>query len=537
MWSENNFQQLSFDDILLNMPKYLKEILTDSWADDFQKVIFPAIDEKRFSVLYSDKPSRPNSPVNVIIGALILKEIFQLSDKELLGAIYFDDRFQYALRLTSQEKPPISINTFVNFRKRVYEFEQETGRDLIKEEVESISSLIAKRLEIDNKKVRVDSFMVASSCRNLSRLELIYTVNKQLVKKIKQEDKEIIPPEFNQYLKDGHKKDTIYSAHDNKAESKLEFLLKHSKTLYDLILENSSLDIYNSQEFKNLKRLLDEQTKNNDNDEDDDNNYIPKENNEIKPDSLQSPFDPDATYRFKYGDNIGYTGNVVEVFDGKNSIIKHYDLKPNTYSDQKFSRDTIKTLAKKTDKKEPLKMLIDGTYFSIELAKEAIAEGIKLIPGELTGRKPDENKLNYSNNFTVNDKNIITGCTEGHQPFYSDYDEENEVFTAKFAKKDCKNCNLKEKCRINFQKKANTVRFTKRQYEIAKARKKMDTEQYQELTNQRAGIEGLPSVFRRKYNVDNMPVMGLVRSKLYFSFKVLASNVKKLFKRPKVVTE
>jgi len=284
MWSENNFQQLSFDDILLNMPKYLKNFLKDSWADVFQEIIFPAIDEKRFSVLYSDKPSRPNSPVNVIIGALILKEIFQLSDKELLGSIYFDDRFQYALRLTSEEKPPISINTFSNFRRRVYEFEQETGRDLIKEEVESISNLIAKKLKIDNKKVRVDSFMVASSCRNLSRLELIYTVNRQMVKKLKQEDEDIIPNEFQQYLKDGHKKDTIYTTHDNEAESKLEFLLKHSKTLYDLILE-SSLDVYKSQEFKNLKRLLNEQTKSDDKD-DDNNNYTPKENGEIKPDSL-----------------------------------------------------------------------------------------------------------------------------------------------------------------------------------------------------------------------------------------------------------
>ncbi len=65
----------------------------------------------------------------------------------------------------------------------------------------------------------------------------------------------------------------------------------------------------------------------------------------------------------------------------------------------------------------------------------------------------------------------------------------------------------------------------------------MDTKEYRELANQRAGIEGLPSVFRRKYNVDCMPVMGLVRSKLYFGIKVLASNVKKLFKRPKVVIE
>ena len=284
MWAENNFQQLSFDDILLNMPKYLKEFLKDSWADVFQEIIFPAIDEKRFSVLYSDKPSRPNSPVNVIIGSLILKEIFQLSDKELLGAIYFDDRFQYALRLTSEEKPPISINTFSNFRRRVYEFEQETNRDLIKEEVKSISNLIAKKLKIDNKKVRVDSFMFASSCRNLSRLELIYTVNRQMVKKLKQEDEDIIPHGFHQYLKDGHKKNTIYTTHDNEAESKLEFLLKHSKTFYDLILE-SSLDIYKSQEFKNLKRLLNKQTKSNDKD-DDDNNYTPKENGEIKPDSL-----------------------------------------------------------------------------------------------------------------------------------------------------------------------------------------------------------------------------------------------------------
>ena len=80
MFSKNEFQQLSFNDSVLNMPEYLKKILQDSWAHPFQQIIFPAIDEDRFEVLYSDKPSRPNSPVNVIIGALILKEIFGLSD-------------------------------------------------------------------------------------------------------------------------------------------------------------------------------------------------------------------------------------------------------------------------------------------------------------------------------------------------------------------------------------------------------------------------------------------------------------------------
>src|SRR6056297_326149 len=239
MWAENNFQQLSFDDILLNMPKYLKNFLKDSWADVFQEIIFPAIDEKRFSVLYSDKPSRPNSPVNVIIGSLILKEIFQLSDKELLGAIYFDDRFQYALCLTSEEKPPVSINTFSNFRKRVYAYEKETGRDLIKEEVESLSELIAQTLKIDNEKVRVDSFMVASSCRNLSRIELVYTVNANLIKKLNQLDKAAIPEsEEFKLLKRMLGEQTDHDDFDDLAPNNIE--AKDAKELDSNILQNPS---------------------------------------------------------------------------------------------------------------------------------------------------------------------------------------------------------------------------------------------------------------------------------------------------------
>jgi len=58
----------------------------------------------------------------------------------------------------------------------------------------------------------------------------------------------------------------------------------------------------------------------------------------------------------------------------------------------------------------------------------------------------------------------------------------------------------------------------------------MKTTQYKKLINQRAAIEAIPSVFRRKYNIDQMPIRGKVRMKFRFGFKVLAYNVKKLFK-------
>lgn len=63
--------------------KSLDKPIELSWAKVFADEIFPAIDEKRFSVLYSDKASRPNTPVNVIVSALIIKELFDYSDDEM----------------------------------------------------------------------------------------------------------------------------------------------------------------------------------------------------------------------------------------------------------------------------------------------------------------------------------------------------------------------------------------------------------------------------------------------------------------------
>ncbi len=178
MFCRNNVQQISLTDPINNNPKYLKDILEKSWNNGFQKHMLPNINEERFSVIYSaNYISRPNSPVNIIIVFLILKEIFQLSDVELIGSLHFDIIYQYVLIITSYEKKPISINTLINFRNRLVEYEKSTGIDLIQIEVESQADYITKFLKVDNKKVRMDSLMVSSSCKKSTRLESVYNVN------------------------------------------------------------------------------------------------------------------------------------------------------------------------------------------------------------------------------------------------------------------------------------------------------------------------------------------------------------------------
>ena len=62
-------------------------MLERSWSIPFAEKAFPAINEQNFSVLYSDKASRPNTPVNVLIGALILKEFLGQTDYEVVESL------------------------------------------------------------------------------------------------------------------------------------------------------------------------------------------------------------------------------------------------------------------------------------------------------------------------------------------------------------------------------------------------------------------------------------------------------------------
>ena len=103
-FSTNSLQETSLFDATSNLTEREKRMLEKSWAKYFADHIFPLIDEAPFAVLYSDRPSRHNTPVNVIIGALILKEIFCLTDEELVETLPFDIRFQYALHTSSFEE-------------------------------------------------------------------------------------------------------------------------------------------------------------------------------------------------------------------------------------------------------------------------------------------------------------------------------------------------------------------------------------------------------------------------------------------------
>lgn len=177
----NSYQQISLRDSFNGLTAREQKALENSWAKVFADELFQAIDEEPFRVLYSNDPSRPNTPANICIGALIIKEIFSISDNESVENLMLGPQYQYALHTTSFAEQLISDKTLSRFRKRCHDYESAYGIDLLHDCITSPAAQIIKIMDISPRIKKMDSMMTAANIRRLSRMELLYTCVAKLV--------------------------------------------------------------------------------------------------------------------------------------------------------------------------------------------------------------------------------------------------------------------------------------------------------------------------------------------------------------------
>ena len=79
------------------LPPKLKERLEASWAGVFYREVFVRLDEEPVAVLYSDEASRPNIPINVLVGLETLKSGFGWRDEQMYENFCFNLQVRYAL--------------------------------------------------------------------------------------------------------------------------------------------------------------------------------------------------------------------------------------------------------------------------------------------------------------------------------------------------------------------------------------------------------------------------------------------------------
>ena len=60
------------------------KLMRRSWAEVFRNEALVLIEEERFAPMYSPDMGRPNRAVQTVLGVLVLKEMFDLTDMEAL---------------------------------------------------------------------------------------------------------------------------------------------------------------------------------------------------------------------------------------------------------------------------------------------------------------------------------------------------------------------------------------------------------------------------------------------------------------------
>ena len=192
-----------------DLPKKRRKLLGDSWAAAFYRDFFSRLNEEPFAILYADCPSRPNVPVNWLVGLEVLKAGYGWSDEELYHRFNFDLQVRYALGLHDFREGEFGLRTLYYFRERLSRYMQETGRNLLDEAFEQVTDEQLAAFEIKTGKQRMDSTFVASNIRQMGRLQLLVEVLQRVNRMLKKSDQEKFADEFAAYLK-GHSGQYVY---------------------------------------------------------------------------------------------------------------------------------------------------------------------------------------------------------------------------------------------------------------------------------------------------------------------------------------
>lgn len=447
----NSCQQLSLTDSFGGLTSREQKALERSWAKVFAEDIFPAINEEPFRILYSSNASRPNTPVNVCIGALIIKEIFGISDDEVVENLMLDPRYQYALHTTSFDEQPLSDKTLTRFRKRCYDYESIYGIDLLHECITGLGTNIAKLMDINPRIKRMDSMMIAANIRKLSRIELLYTCVAKFVIYLHKNKCDDLIKGMEHYCDPNDYNKTFYYCNDSDTVNQLDTILKDA----DSLLKSCGTDYDDITEYQLLVRCLSEQT-----------------------------------------------------------IVEETSRRLRTKEDGGFQN-------------EESTMITDGAYSGKENHDLAAEKNIRLINTDLSGKPIDDILADFVFNETGTK---VVRCPAGYEPKSCGYTgSKSQQFHVSFQRDQCANCPNKDRCKAKIHKRVSSVTVSVKSHERAKQQRFMGTEEFRNFFKIRNGVETLPSLLRRQYHADRMPVRGLIRGRFFFGCKIGALNFQKLF--------
>jgi len=380
--NESHRQEEMFSEVK-KLPLVVQKRLEASWAEFFYRETFSHIPESLFEPLYSVEASRPNVAVNVLVGLLFLKAAFGWSDEEMYDNFCYDLQVRYALGYRDLSSGYFCLRSYYHFTRRLAEYNEKTGQNLLLTAFEQLTQSQLGRLKLFSSHQRMDSSQIASNIKSYSRLQLLVEIVQRVHRDLSAADQVRLTGLFAPYLQESSSH-YLYRLKGNYDE----VLLQLGQVMQQLVTELAAN--YGEQtSYQQLVRVFQEHFSL-------EPTVRAKVASELQASSLQSPDDPEATYRHKAGqDYIGYVVNVTETCHPDNpfQLIVAVQTEPNQTDDAAMLQEILPKLKNRTDLKD---LITDGGYNSAPVDETLRTEGVILTQTAIRGRQPTPNSFNLA---------------------------------------------------------------------------------------------------------------------------------------------
>jgi len=544
--------QLSFNciNVFFLLTDEQKNQLINSDAGWFRTHFLPLIPKDIIAKLYSEKESvRPAKFAISHVAALFYVRLTGLTEEEFLVQLPWNLQYQFALGIDCWDQ---SVNfgrdSFRLLRERFRKYDAtHPGEHIWDSITHTIDMQMAEKMgllsipynERYKHAFRMDTLMVGMQATQRPRLDVVYSTISICIKLLLRKKLEI-PDELKHFLEKGDRRSIVYyhgtlkeyideglPVNKEKPDELTQNQRKEAITKHRLeallpkaiILKEHMIQLKkdNTDEFRLLSRMIDDQTCLNENGE-----LVVKNKKDILASSLQTPYEPDATYRFKAGKGYyGYVGYIVDLFNSEGEgIIVFRDLKNNLYSDQKFMSDFLTNHDSKlrTGENERSFISTDAGFVSVALNKRSDSLGFDIYCAGVHGKAPD---IIFADFVLSDDCTEILRCPKGYKPDRSLLVNKNtNSFRIRFMDKKCASCENMSRCNAQItgttdKRGSSFVDISESKITAAiciKMRNGQDTQEAQEAQeyiNKRNAIEGINGVMRTRYDVDNRAVSGI----------------------------
>jgi len=531
MYKKTNPQQKLFGVDTPLSPR-LRNRLESSWAPLFRNEVLPILirNEDQYAMLYG-KTGRPNFSVARVLGLCLLQEFNDLSDQQALDTFSFDIRWRYALDV-SDEEDYLSRRSLVEFRRRLAAKDPEMN--LVRNVFDNIRDRAIKKLGVSTRDQRVDSTHVISNIRTRGRLALFSNTITFFIKSLNKKQFSRVPKAIQQW----HTTESEGWFGLGPAEQKVK-IQELAEYLYELIVIFRNDDKINSSEsYQLLDRLFREQCelKNNSPSNEESSKIQIKK----KPggESLQSPYDPDASYGHK---GSGYSVHITETCNNseKTEIITDYEVHGAARSDIGKALSVVERLDATGLKPETI--FADGGYPSVPSALKITEKQIEFIAPVNRSRLSDD--IMGRDLFQFNSDGFATKCPMGHSPIdhrmLSHSNKKGKSLHAVFDGDTCRQCSLLDRCPVRAPnhrskgcKPCDTVgdfrieitpeiRLRDHMYSI------QQTTEWKDRYRIRSGIEATNSELKRSHGLGKLRVRRAPKVCFAVACKVIACNIKR----------